>query len=193
MTPLIQAGMFLIDTIFTFFILSVLLRVLFEAIGADFYNPLSQMVLKATNFLLLPMRRIVPPYKNMDYASVVLVLVLAFFKQGFLILLSTGTWGSPFGLLLLGASDVLNLLFYIYLFALIILTASTWLNFASNNPILQIAVQIINPLLRRVRNYLPTSTNSDFSPLVLAVLLILINLLIVQSIAHVGIQILISP
>ncbi|MGA2654419.1 MAG: YggT family protein [Gammaproteobacteria bacterium] len=191
MTPLIQAGMFLIDTVFTFFILSVILRVLFEAIHADFYNPVSQMILKATNFLLLPVRRIVPPYKNMDYASVVLVLILAFFKQGLLILLSAGKWGSPFGLLLLGIADVVNLLFYIYLFALIAVTAGNWLNIAGN-PLLQIAAQLINPLLNRIRAYLPTSAGFDFSPLILAVVLILIDLLVIQFIAHLGINLLIS-
>lgn len=191
MTPIIQAGMFLIDTVFTFFILSALLRFLLEAIHADFYNPISQMVLKTTNFLLLPLRRIIPPYKNIDAAIVVLVLVLAFFKEGLLILISTGTWGNPVGLLLLGLADALDLLFYIYLFSLIAITVSHWLNFKNNNPLIQIASRIINPLLKRTYNYLPIKSDFDFSPLILTVLLILGNILIIQTIARTGINLLI--
>ncbi len=192
MAQLIQAGMFLIDTVFTFFILSVLLRILLEAIRADFYNPISQMVLKATNFMLLPVRRIVPPYYGIDWASGILVLILAFFKEGALILLSTGTWGSPFGLLLLGLADVLDLLFYIYLFALIAVAVSNWLNPANVNPLIQIASQITAPLLKRFRNFLPAFGGFDLSFFLLTILLILFNILIIQTIAHLGVILLIS-
>lgn len=192
MTPLIQAGMFLIDTAFTFFILSAVLRMLLEAIDADFYSPISQMVLKSTNFLLLPIRRIVPPYNGIDWACVVLVLVLAFFKQGALILLSTGTFGNPFGLLLLGLADALNLLFYLYLFALIAVAVSSWLNPTNVNPLIQIATQLTNPLQKRIRSVLPAVGGFDLSPFVLTVLLILFNILIIQAIAHLGVGLLIS-
>jgi YggT family protein len=108
---------------------------------------------------------------------------LAFFKEGALILLSTGTWGNPFGLLLLGLADVLDLLFYIYLFTLIAVAASNWLNPTHVNPLIQIASQIITPLLKRIR--------FDLAPFFLAILLILFNILIIQTIAHIGVTLLI--
>ncbi len=191
MSPLMQASLFLVDTGFTFLILAILLRILLQWIRADFYNPISQMVLKVSNFFVLPLRRIVPAYYGIDWASVILLLFLAFLKQGALILLQTGLWVNNAGLMLLGIADILSLVFYIYLFSLIATVVASWLNTNRVNPMIQIATQIITPSLNRIRSLLPTLGGFDLSPMVLTLVLILFNILFIQGIAHQGILLII--
>lgn len=187
MSPLIQAAIFLIDTAFTFLILAVLLRILLQWIRADFYNPISQMVLKTSNFLVLPLRKIVPAYYGIDWACVVLLLLLAFLKQGFLILLITGIWVSNAGLMFLGIADIFDMVFYIYLFSLIAITVSSWLNPAAVNPLIQMASQLTTPLLNKIRNFVPPVSGFDLSPLLLTVILVLFNILIIQVLTYQGV------
>lgn len=70
------ATLFLIQSIFGFYILAVMLRFLLQCVRADFYNPLVQFLVRITNPPLLPLRRIIPGYKGLDLASVVLAFVL---------------------------------------------------------------------------------------------------------------------
>jgi YggT family protein len=192
MSPLLQASLFLIDTAFTFLILAVLLRILLQWIYADFYNPISQMVLRTSNFLVIPLRRIIPAYYGIDWASFILLLLLGLLKQGLLVLVQTGIWVNTAGLMLLGIADILGFLFYIYLFSMIVIVVASWLNPTSTHPLVQIASQLVSPLLNRIRGFLPPLAGFDLSPLLLTIVLILFNILVVQVIAHQGI-ILIIP
>ena len=74
------ALVFLLDFVFSAYIFIVLTRFVLQLARADFYNPISQFVLKATNPLLKPLRRIIPGYGGLDVASLVLVIVLIMLK-----------------------------------------------------------------------------------------------------------------
>ena len=68
-----QAAIFLIDLVLGLFLLAVLLRFLLQRVGADFYNPISQMLYTVTNPVLQPLRRIVPGFQGIDWASILLL------------------------------------------------------------------------------------------------------------------------
>ncbi|MEZ5584210.1 MAG: YggT family protein [Candidatus Competibacteraceae bacterium] len=70
------AALFLIQTLFGFYILAVLLRFLLQWVRADFYNPLVQFLVKLTNPPLIPLRRIIPGFMGLDMAAVVLMIGL---------------------------------------------------------------------------------------------------------------------
>lgn len=191
MSPLMQAGLFLIDTVFTFYILLVLARILLQWVRADFYNPLSQMVLNFSNFLVIPLRRVIPAYYNIDWASFVLLFILAVLKQGLLILVQTGIWANTLGLILLGVADVLSLLFYIYLFSMIVIVVVSWLNPTSYSSLVYIVSQLVSPPLNRIRRLMPNMGGFDLSPLVFTIILVLFNILIVQVFAQEGLKLII--
>ncbi|MHB8255141.1 MAG: YggT family protein, partial [Acidiferrobacter sp.] len=69
MSYLSQALAFLIDTLFGMYIVLVLLRFLLQLTHADFYNPFSQFIVRVTNAPLLPLRRLIPGYFGIDFAS----------------------------------------------------------------------------------------------------------------------------
>ena len=62
----VQAIVFLIQFVFGLYILAVLLRYLLASVRADFYNPLSQFIVKITNPLIKPLRRLIPGYLGID-------------------------------------------------------------------------------------------------------------------------------
>ena len=85
------AAIFVLDTLFGLYIGAVLLRLLLQWARADFYNPLSQAVVKMTNPLLRPLRRYIPAAGRIDTASVVLVLVLQLLNIGISVQLAGGS------------------------------------------------------------------------------------------------------
>ena len=171
------ATVFLIQTVFGFYLLAVMLRFLLQWVRADFYNPLVQFLVRITNPPLLPLRRIVPGYRGLDLASVVLAFVL----QGVEVLLVTLLLGQPVGiggLLLLTVMELLKLLINIYLWGIIIQVVLSWINPDPRHPAARVLAQLTAPLLRPARRLLPPISGVDLSPILVVVALIFVSLLL---------------
>ena len=85
-----NAFYFLLDTLFNLYLMVVLLRIWLQASRADFYNPLSQFVVKATNPLVIPLRRLLPSIGKLDTGALVLALLVSAAKMLLVQLLLTG-------------------------------------------------------------------------------------------------------
>lgn len=171
------ATVFLIQTLFGFYILAVMLRFLLQCVRADFYNPLVQFLVRITNPPLLPLRRIVPGYRGLDLASVILTFVL----QGVEVLLVTLLLGRPTGvggLLLLTVAELLKLLINIYLWGVVIQAVLIWINPDPYHPAARVLAQLTAPVLRPARRVLPPISGVDLSPMLVVVALIFISLLL---------------
>ncbi|MFZ9039964.1 MAG: YggT family protein, partial [Gammaproteobacteria bacterium] len=77
---LLSPLMLIINTLFDLYILLVLLRFLFQMLRADFYNPVSQFIVKLTTPPLKILRRVIPSVGGQDAASIVLCLLLIYAK-----------------------------------------------------------------------------------------------------------------
>tara|TARA_B100000676_G_C18029391_1_gene817661 strand:- start:538 stop:1086 length:549 start_codon:yes stop_codon:yes gene_type:complete len=158
---------FLLDFVFSAYIFIVLTRFVLQLARADFYNPISQFVLKATNPLLKPLRRVIPGYGGLDIASLVLVVVLIILKA--VILLSIQVGGFPSGIggelviyaLRELASLILNYVFWTVLFRVIL----SWVAPDPYSPVVRVIVQITEPIMAPVRKLLPPMGGFDLSPL----------------------------
>ena len=169
-----QAGSFLVSTIIGLYIVIVVLRFLFQVIRADFYNPLSQFVVKATNPLLIPLRRVIPGLFGLDMSSLFLAYLLQVLEVFLLVVLKGGQL-SPFILLWTSIGQLLSLFLYIYLIAILIQAVMSWINPGSYNPMTALIHQLTEPVLRPARKILPPFSGLDLSPLLA---IIFINLLI---------------
>ena len=158
---------FLIDTIGSLFVMAILLRFLLQLVKADFYNPISQAIVKVTSPLLNPLRKIIPGFGGMDIAA----LVLAFIVQGIFVALKMKILG--YMTLPLGTLSVLTLYFLVetllnlYTFALIIMVIASWVAPGSYNPGLMLLQQLTEPLSSRVRKVIPPMGGLDFSVMIL--------------------------
>ena len=171
------AVVFLIQTLFGFYILAVMLRFLLQCVRADFYNPLVQFLVRITNPPLLPLRRIVPGYRGLDLAAVVLALVLQFIEVTLLNTLSIQPVGVG-GLLMLTVLELLKLLINIYLWGVIIQAVMSWFNPDPYHPAARVLAHLTAPVLRPARRIIPPISGVDLSPMLVVVALIFVSLLL---------------
>ncbi|MDG4597104.1 MAG: YggT family protein [Candidatus Contendobacter sp.] len=171
------ATVFLIQTVFGFYILAVMLRFLLQCVRADFYNPLVQFLVRITNPPLLPLRRIIPGYRGLDLASVVLAFALQLVEVLLIALLFDRALGVG-GLLLLTVMELLKLLINIYLWGVIIQAVLSWINPDPYHPAARVLAQLTAPLLRPARRLLPPISGVDLSPMLVVVALIFVSLLL---------------
>jgi YggT family protein len=159
-----NALFFLVTTLFNLYLGAVMLRILLQWVRADFYNPVSQLVWKVTQPLAGPLRNIVPRWRQLDTAGLVVLLVLCFiFIQLVMWMLSMHTTvGYAIWYALLKAVSVLLGLYTLSIFAEAILS---WVGPGINNPAANILWSINEPLLRPVRRVIPPIGGLDLSPL----------------------------
>ena len=184
-----DAAQFLIGTLFGIYILLVMLRCLFQIVRADFYNPLSQFIVKITNPPLRPLRKFIPGFYGIDTASVALMFILKFIELYLLISLSSAS-GSVVGISVLAIAELLALVITIYLFAIIVLVIISWINPGVHNPVLALLRSLTEPLLQPARRLVGTGAGLDFSPLIVMVGLVLCQKLVIARLLDMGRQLL---
>ncbi len=177
-----NAGVFLVNTLFGLYIGAVLLRLLLQWARADFYNPLSQAIVKLTNPVLRPLRRYIPALGKVDTASVLLMFALQLLNT-WLVSALFGTHLGVVAMLIVAFTELLSKLIYLYIFAIIIQAIASWVAPGAHNPVLRLIEALTEPLLRPIRQLLPNLGGLDLSPLVVIVLLQLALLLVVAPLS----------
>ncbi|HET8816369.1 MAG TPA: YggT family protein [Pseudidiomarina sp.] len=167
---------FLVEIVFDLFLIVVLLRIWMQVARADFYNPLSQFVVKVTNPLIQPLRLVLPMVGRWDLASLLLAWLVGIGK--FVVL--SAVIGIPFmwgDILIVGTlsvvSQFLDLLFWIVLIRALL----SW--FAQGyNPMIALLQQLTEPFLAPIRRIIPPIGGLDLSVLVLIVAIQAIRIVI---------------
>lgn len=180
-----NAGTFLVSTVFGLYILLVLLRFLFQLVRADFYNPISQAVVKATNPPLRPLRRVIKGVGGIDMASVLLMVVLKMIELS-LVGAIQGVEMSVIGLLVLTLAALLQLTLHVFLFAVLIQVILSWVAPHAYNPVSSLLLSLTEPLLRPARRLIPTVGGLDFSPILVLIALQLTSMLIIAPLRDLG-------
>jgi len=184
MDYLSNAGVFLIKTLFGIYEIIILLRFLMQVVRADFYNPISQFVVKATSLPLKPLRRLIPGAAGMDIASLVLLLILIIVELLLLSLVSTLPMPSVIGLIALALVEMLKLTIHVFMFSVIILAILSWVSPGGYNPVANLLYQITAPLMGPARRMLPPMGGLDLSPMLVIIGLYLLILLLVDPLQN---------
>ena len=161
---------FLIQTLANLFVLAVLLRFMMQLFRVPFRNPFAQFIVAITDFAVKPLRRVVPGLFGLDWACLVLALVLEF------VVVIAVYWldGFPFALagtkvwpvmLALAAVRLLSLTVYLIIGLTLVRAVLSWVN--SNTPLMPVVYELTEPFLRPLRRIVPTVANVDLTPLVL--------------------------
>jgi YggT family protein len=168
---------FLIDFVFNIYLMVVLLRLWLQFARADFYNPFSQFVVKATQPIVAPMRRVLPSIGRLDTATLVLALLVAGLK---IVTLSLVLGGSGLNILfvVVGAfiiviKEALTLVMYV----LILRAIMSWVS-QGRNPMELVLGQLTEPMLAPIRKRMPDMGGLDLSVMVVIVLLLFIQKLL---------------
>ncbi len=183
-----NAAVYLIELLFGLYILIVLVRFLLQTARANFYNPISQFVVKATNPLLVPLRRIIPGYGGVDIAALVLLYLLQAIKITVLKIL-TSTPLVPLALAIAALASLVDLITKFYFVTIFIQILMSWINPMARNDILDLLHSLNEPIMRPARNLLPPMGGIDFSPIIVIVILQLVGMLIVAPLNDLSMQI----
>ena len=179
---------FLIQTLLSLYLVVMLLRFLLQLVRADFYNPISQFLVKLTNPLVLPIRKVMPVFGGIDTASLLLTLLLQLLGIAAILVLN-GVGIPPLPLLLVwSALGVIGLLVNMYFFALLAMIILSWVAPGSRHPAVYILYQITEPIMAPLRKLLPPMGGLDFSPILVFVLINVIQIILRHFAAGVGLH-----
>jgi YggT family protein len=183
MIGLNTAAVYILQTIGSFYLLIVLLRFILQLVRADFYNPLSQFIVRATHPLLKPLRKIIPSIAGLDLASLVLAILVQLVLMALTLMLLGYGLENPVQLLIWSIIGVTALFLKVFFFALIISVILSWVAQGSHNPTAMLINQICEPLLAPIRRILPSMGGLDLSPIVAFLILNLIDMLVIRNLA----------
>ena len=161
---------FLIRVLSHLYLLLFLLRFIMHWIRADFYNPLAQFVVRATNLLVVPARRVSPATSVIDLPTLAVLIIVETIATWLLLSVASVPWTWD-----VFASYVLfrlvNLALSLYTWTILVYVILSWVSPGGYHPLTMMLSELNQPILGRIRRILPPISGLDLSPL-LAVILI---------------------
>ena len=176
---------FLVQVAFGLYIFILMLRVMLEAFRADYFNPLSQFVVKLTEPVLAPLRRVVPRIGRIEGGALI-VLLGAQMIEFWLVLGVTGAEPSLAGLAVVSVAELLDLCTTVFFWAILIRVILSWVNPGIRHPASEIVRSLTEPVLEPARRVMPAMGGFDLSPILVLVGLQLVNLLLIAPIRDAG-------
>lgn len=178
-----MAAVYVVQTLGSLYLLIVLLRFILQLVRADFYNPLSQFIVRATQPLLKPLRRVIPGFAGIDLASLVLAIIVQLILLAVIIMLMGAALPPVLQLLVWSLVGVTSLFVKIFFFALIISVILSWVAPHSHNPAAMLVNQLCEPVLAPIRRILPSMGGLDLSPIFAFIALRLVDMLLIANMA----------
>jgi len=160
-----EAIRYIVDTLLWLLTLAFLLRFLFQLVRADFRDPMADALVRVTNWLILPLRRVLPPVRKVDTATVVSVLLIASIRTFIEMALNGESIGDWMVFLHITVVDLLDLVLRVYLFALLLYWLTSFVSPGGYAPGLRLLGQLCEPVLKPVRRVIPPIGQIDFSVL----------------------------
>lgn len=183
--PLQQALLFLINVVFDLYLILLTMRLILCWIRADYYNPVTQFVVKFTQPLVKPLRIVIPTIAHIEFASLVLIIILNMVKFFFLGVITAGLPHNPLGLVLLSLADTLKLILNTFFFAILLQAIMSWIN-QTYSPVTHFLYQITAPIMRPIQKVVPPVGGIDLSPIPALILLQLLIILVVNPLMTLG-------
>ena len=178
-----EAIIFVLETIVHLFVLAVLLRFYAQAFRAPFRNPLTDFIVALTDWIVKPMRRIIPGVLKLDLASLIVAWIalaclalFAFVLRGYASVLHPLFWPGLFSFAFVAG---IKLSLYLLIGVLIVQAVLSWVS--PHHPVAPFFEALTRPFLKHFRRFIPTVGGIDLSPLVL---LVICQLLLVVVLKH---------
>src|SRR5690554_4243856 len=176
----------LLNTVISLVLMAFLLRLLLQLVRADFYNPITQFLVKVTNPVVLPLRRILPSLGMIDSASLLCALIAQAIGIALLAQLYFGATPNLAQLALWSVIGLCGVLLTIYFVAIIANIILSWVAQGSYHPVAQLLSQLTEPVLAPFRKLLPSMGGLDLSPILVFLLINVLEVLLRHLGASVG-------
>lgn len=189
MSSITNASIFLVELIFDAYIIILMLRLIMQKLGAHYYNPISQLIIKLTDLFVIPLRRVIPGFKGFDSAIMLLILLFEIIEMilitWFRFRIIPGFGGTLIVALGMIGVKVVNLYFYLIIMRVIM----SWIISLQQGPVAEVIYLITEPLMSRARRFIPPIAGFDLSPIAVVILLQLISILALHPLIEVGMRI----
>jgi YggT family protein len=160
-----EAIRYIVDMLLWLLLLAFVLRLLFQLVRADFRDPMADAIVRVTNWLILPLRKVLPPIGKLDTATVVAVLLVAAVRTFILLAMAGGGIGDVLVFLRITLLDLVGLVLRVYLFALLLYWLTSIVSPGGYAPGVRLLSQVCEPILKPVRRLIPRIGQIDFSVL----------------------------
>jgi YggT family protein len=160
-----DAVRYVIDTLLWLLTLAFLLRLLFQWVRANFRDPMADAIVRMTNWLILPLRRVLPPIGKIDTATVVSVLAVASLRTFAVLALAGQGVGDLILFLRITLVDLAEMVLKVYLFAMLLYALTSFVSPGGYAPGVRLLSQLCEPILKPVRRIIPPIGQIDFSVL----------------------------
>jgi len=186
---LLEIVRLIINTLGSLYLYAVILRFLLQLARADFYNPISQALVRITNPAIKPLRRIIPGFFGVDIASLALAILVKLAMIVVLFFVQTGSVNLNYAMVLLVALlSVLVTIFNIYFVAMIAMIILSWVAPGSYHPAAVLIHQVAEPVMAPFRRLLPPMGGIDFSPMIAFLALNVVKILFSALAVQIGLQ-----
>lgn len=174
-----QVVLFLAETFFSLLLYVFLLRLMMQWTRANFRNPIAESIVRLSNWLVMPLRRVLPPLGRIDTASLVAVYAVALVQTAALSVILAGTIPEALPWLLAAAIELLRSALWLYFWAIFIYALSSMIAPGVRSPLQDLLESLCEPVLERIRSAVPAVGGLDLSPMwagiIIQVMLILIR------------------
>ncbi len=180
----------LIDVLVSLYVTVILLRFFLQYFRADFYNPLSQFCVKATDPLIKPLRKVIPGFAGIDLSSLVLAYLVIVVKLLLMTFIAGQISINPLLLVLISFVELLKSILNLFVFLIFIRIIMSWVSPGGYNPVMAVIGQLSEPIIAQFKKILPPMNGFDFSPMIALVMIYfginLINYYLVPAIQSVA-------
>lgn len=156
---------YIVETLLSIVFFVFLLRLLLQLVRADFRNPVAQAIVRLTNPVILPLRRILPPAGKFDTASIVAVVLVALIEVAILFALRDFGLPGAFAWLRLAALAIVTKLLWLYFYAIVLYALISLIAPGQHSPVQALLTSLCEPVLRPFRRLIPSIAGLDLSPL----------------------------
>ncbi|GAB2790169.1 YggT family protein [Halomonas shantousis] len=179
-----NAGLMLVNTLVSIYLFVLMLRFLLQLSRADYYNPMSQSVVKVTQPVVAPLQKLIRPMGRFDFATLLAGFLLK--AIAIVVVLQIAGYGMPpiIGVLLAALAGVANAILKIYFFALIIMIILSWVSPQASHPGALLVHQIVEPIMAPVRRVIPPLGMIDLSPIVVFIAINLVDGIVVGTLTR---------
>jgi YggT family protein len=148
---------YIVDTLTSLYLGVLILRLIMQMVRANFRNPFAEAILKLTNPLIMPLRRILPPMGKIDTATVLAIILFAVFKVAVLMLLMAGSvLFAPVALVLIVLRTLVLAVLWLYVILIFFYGIAGFLMQGGSSPIYEVLAYVCDPLLNRIRKIIPS-------------------------------------
>lgn len=182
-TSIQTAALFLTNTLFSLYLFVLCVRLILVYVGANYFNPLTQFVVKLTDFIIRPLRRIIRNLGPIETSTLVVILMLEIGKFSLLSLIIKQAWNWA-SILSLTLGDSISLIINCFFYGIVGQVILSWVQ--PYSPLNQTLRQFTSPIMNPIQRIVPLIAGLDISPIVAIVLLELLSILLVTPLLNIG-------